>query len=301
MIFLSRTNKKYQTTFHSVQQQQQVDHRSVENPEESISGEESSGLVQAEEEALICDSVEPLCRRGSLESLICKEKLHSEDKSLELLSPTFPHTESNSHSFSGEFNLASLSSDSGIQFGRGTEETSGADYVSSVKTSDSDKSPSKKTIDDDLNELDEEEDDVVGGEEHLQIIEETEGQKRLLLSPSSAAAAAVAQNRRRSGSSSCSSSSDLSDREVERMYAATTVSGSQPDDDQSSGLRRSNSVRARANMFQQMESRMKENENPAALPRGRRGKCDNHFFRIECFHLVFERYSNHQHKVPTCL
>ncbi|XP_021696384.1 uncharacterized protein LOC5577073 isoform X5 [Aedes aegypti] len=268
--FRFKTQPVTSSEISGVQQQQQVDHRSVENPEESISGEESSSLVQAEEEAVICDSVEPLCRRGSLESLICKEKLHSEDKSLELLSPTFPHTESNSHSFSGEFNLASLSSDSGIQFGRGTEETSGADYVSSVKTSDSDKSPSKKTIDDDLNELDEEEDDVVGGEEHLQIIEETEGQKRLLLSPSSAAAAAVAQNRRRSGSSSCSSSSDLSDREVERMYAATTVSGSQPDDDQSSGLRRSNSVRARANMFQQMESRMKENENPAALPRGRR-------------------------------
>ncbi|XP_062710041.1 uncharacterized protein LOC109414826 isoform X8 [Aedes albopictus] len=254
-------------------QQQQVDHRSVDNPEESISSEEPTSLVQTEEEAVVCGTVESLCRRGSLESLICKEKLHSDDKSLELLSPTFAHTESNS--FSGEFNLASLSSDSGIQFGRGTEETSGADYVSSVKTSDSDKSPSKKTIDDDLNELDEEEDDVGDGEgeEHLQIIEETEGQKRLLLSPSSAAAAAVAQNRRRSaGSSSCSSSSDLSDREVERMYAATVSGGgNQPDDDQSSsGLRRSNSVRARATMFQQMESRMKENENPAALPRGRR-------------------------------
>lgn len=271
------------------QQQQQVDHRSVDNPEESISSvEEHSEPIVGGDPALV-ESTGP---RGSLESLISKEKLPSEDKSLDLLSPTFAHTESNSHSFSGEFNLASLSSDSGIQFGRCTEETSGADYVSSVKTSDSDKSPSKKTIDDDLNELDEEDDDDGGeGEEHLQIIEETEGQKRLLLSPSTAVPLTPVDRRRRSGSSSCSSasSSDLSDREVERMYAASVNSsgGSQPDEDQSSGLRRSNSVRARASMFQQMESRMKENENPA-LPRGRRGEyLSTYFHKNPPFFIIF--------------
>lgn len=263
--------------------QQQVD-RSVEDQEECSTSSLESGCNQEESAETTCSiSESAACPRGSLESLISKEKQPSEDKSLELLSPTLANTESNSHSISGDFNLASLSSDSGIQFGRGTEETSGTDYVSSVKTSDSEKSPSKKTIDDDLNELEEEDD-----EEHLQIIEETEGQQRLLLSPSTAAAAAerlsTGGRRRatRNSSSSCSSSSssDLSDRESERMYTATasTSQHQQPDDlyggsgspdDESSGLRRSNSVRARANMFQQMESRMKENENPS-LPRGRR-------------------------------
>ncbi|XP_058839561.1 uncharacterized protein LOC131695051, partial [Topomyia yanbarensis] len=263
--------------------QQQID-RSLEYPDDSNSSIESScNREQTEPSSSVS---EPLCPRGSLESLISKEKQPVEDKSGELLSPTLATAESNSHSISGEFNLASLSSDSGIQFGRGTEETSGADNVSSVKTSDSEKSPSKKTIDDDLNELEEEEE-----EEHLQIIEETEGQQRILLSPSipTERSAEIPGNRRRvvprNSSSSCSSTSssgELSDRESEKMYKAPSGRSqhqqqhqredlytpvSDPDDD-STGRPRSNSVRARANMFQQMESRMKENECPSL--RGRR-------------------------------
>ncbi|XP_052565396.1 serine/arginine repetitive matrix protein 2 isoform X7 [Culex pipiens pallens] len=226
--------------------QQQVEdqqQRSVENPEES------------------CSSLESNCHP----ELIAEPPTRPTEEPP--LSPTLATTESNSHS--GEFNLASLSSDSGIQFGRGTEETSGADYglSSSVKTSDSEKSPSRKTIDDDvdLNDLNQE-DDVEDPEDHLQIIEETGGQRRVLLSPSST----TCSRNRRHGSSSSTSSSDLSDRE---MYTATVGVQQQQDDldDSSGGLRRSNSVRARANMFQQLESRMKENENPAAnAPRGRR-------------------------------
>ncbi|XP_038120349.1 serine-rich adhesin for platelets isoform X4 [Culex quinquefasciatus] len=226
--------------------QQQVEdqqQRSVENPEESYSSLESNCHPEPIAEPPTRPTEEPP------------------------LSPTLATTESNSHS--GEFNLASLSSDSGIQFGRGTEETSGADYglSSSVKTSDSEKSPSRKTIDDDvdLNDLNQE-DDVEDPEDHLQIIEETGGQRRVLLSPSST----TCSRNRRHGSSSSTSSSDLSDRE---MYTATVGVQQQQDDldDSSGGLRRSNSVRARANMFQQLESRMKENENPAAnAPRGRR-------------------------------
>lgn len=202
---------------------------------------------------------------------------------MELLSPTLATAESNSHSISGEFNLASISSDSGVQFGRGTEETSGADYVSSVKTSDSEKSPSKKTIDDDLNELEEEED-----EEHLHIIEESEDLKRVLLSPSTdpELSSSFGRRRARDSSSSCSgsSSSELSDRDSDNMYSATASASHHHSedhihsgagsgaDDESPGLHRSNSVRARANMFQQMESRLKENEGPV-LSRGRRGEC----------------------------
>ncbi|XP_055620082.1 uncharacterized protein LOC129764714 isoform X6 [Toxorhynchites rutilus septentrionalis] len=259
--------------------QQQLD-RSIENPEESASSLESSCNQDQSEEACSLSESGP-CPRGSLESLISKEKQASEDKGLELLSPTLATAESNSHSISGDFNLASLSSDSGVQFGRGTEDASGADYVSSVKTSDSDKSPSKKTIDDDLNELEEEDD-----EEHLQIIEESEGLKRVLLSPSTDPDLSASFGRRRttrdsSSSYSGSSSSELSDRESDNMYSATASvshhhsedhlhsgAGSGADDD-SSGLHRSNSVRARANMFQQMESRMKENESPV-LSRARR-------------------------------
>ncbi|XP_058466604.1 uncharacterized protein LOC131439510 isoform X4 [Malaya genurostris] len=271
------------TSTEMVSVQQQID-RSLDCPGDSNSSIESSGTREQTEPSSSVS--EPLCPRGSLESLINKEKQALEDKSVELLSPTLATAESNSHSISGEFNLASLSSDSGIQFGRGTEEISGADNVSSVKTSDSEKSPSKKTIDDDLNELEEEQE-----EEHLQIIEETEGQKRILLSPSiSCERSEIAASRRRvvsrNSSSSCSSTSssgELSDRESERMYSApgglnhhhhhqqqqedlyTPISD--PDDD-SSIRPRSNSVRARANMFQQMESRMKENECPTL--RGRR-------------------------------
>uniref|UniRef100_A0A182WJT6 HP domain-containing protein n=1 Tax=Anopheles minimus TaxID=112268 RepID=A0A182WJT6_9DIPT len=167
--------------------------------------------------------------------------------SFELLSPTLGTAESNSHSIiSGEFNLASLSSDSGVQFGvgrGGTEELSGTtDYVlsSSVKTSDSEKSPSKKTIDDD--------------EDDLNVDE-------------------------------AGSSSDLSDRD-----SASTAAGPEADDHRmfggcvgfgrssgggSSGgedgtdkglLRRSSSVRAKASMFAQLESKLKENENPLSRP-----------------------------------
>lgn len=233
------------TTFSVQQQVEDQQQRSVENPEESCSSLESNCHPEPIAEPPTRPTEEPP------------------------LSPTLATTESNSHS--GEFNLASLSSDSGIQFGRGTEETSGADYglSSSVKTSDSEKSPSRKTIDDDvdLNDLNQE-DDVEDPEDHLQIIEETGGQRRVLLSPSST----TCSRNRRHGSSSSTSSSDLSDRE---MYTATVGVQQQQDDldDSSGGLRRSNSVRARANMFQQLESRMKENENPAAnAPRGRRGE-----------------------------
>ncbi|XP_055532457.1 serine-rich adhesin for platelets isoform X4 [Wyeomyia smithii] len=263
--------------------QQQVDRLLGENLDESGSSLESSyNHVLTDASCLTPESVRP---RGSLENLICKDKQPSEDKSVDLLSPTLATAESNSRSISGEFNLASLSSDSGVQFGRGTaEEISGADNVSSLKTSDSEKSPSKKTIDDDLNELEEEDDDDEDeeNEEHLQIIEETEGQQRILLSPSIHTERTTDSRRRvpTRKSSSCSSSSgssDLSDREEQRMYTAGASQHHQnqredlytpisDQDDDLFGRPRSNSVRARANMFQQMGSRMKENECPSLQP-----------------------------------
>ncbi|XP_053687080.1 serine-rich adhesin for platelets [Sabethes cyaneus] len=277
------------TSTEIVSVQQQVDRLFGENQDQ-----ESNSSLEAHTEEAGCLSPETVRPRGSLETLISKDKQFSEDKSsVDLLSPTLGTAESNSHSISGEFNLASLSSDSGVQFGRGTaEETSGADNVSSLKTSDSEKSPSKKTIDDDLNELEEEDDDDdeeeedEENEEHLQIIEETEGQQRILLSPSIHTERTTDSRRRvptrkTSSSSSTSGSSDLSDREEQRMYTAGTSQHHHQNqredlytpvsdqDDESFGRPRSNSVRARANMFQQMGSRMKENECPS-LQRGRR-------------------------------
>ncbi|XP_049296395.1 uncharacterized protein LOC125770619 isoform X2 [Anopheles funestus] len=261
--------------------------------------------------------------------------------SFELLSPTLGTAESNSHSIiSGEFNLASLSSDSGVQFGGGrggTEELSGTtDYVlsSSVKTSDSEKSPSKKTIDDDEDDLNADEELLV--EEQLLVVpvgDESDeehhpgrGQRRLLsptsscssahagrvLRPSSSNSSASSEtsdskkgdilrtgggktcggtgHRSPGGSTSSSSpdsgsSSDLSDRD-----SALTAAGPATDDPAmfggcvgfgrnsgggSSGgedgtdkglLRRSSSVRAKASMFAQLESKLKENENPLSRP-----------------------------------
>uniref|UniRef100_A0A4Y0BRA7 HP domain-containing protein n=1 Tax=Anopheles funestus TaxID=62324 RepID=A0A4Y0BRA7_ANOFN len=261
--------------------------------------------------------------------------------SFELLSPTLGTAESNSHSIiSGEFNLASLSSDSGVQFGGGrggTEELSGTtDYVlsSSVKTSDSEKSPSKKTIDDDEDDLNADEELLV--EEQLLVVpvgDESDeehhpgrGQRRLLsptsscssahagrvLRPSSSNSSASSEtsdskkgdilrtrggktsggtgHRSPGGSTSSSSpdsgsSSDLSDRD-----SALTAAGPATDDPGmfggcvgfgrnsgggSSGgedgtdkglLRRSSSVRAKASMFAQLESKLKENENPLSRP-----------------------------------
>uniref|UniRef100_A0A182K6I7 Uncharacterized protein n=1 Tax=Anopheles christyi TaxID=43041 RepID=A0A182K6I7_9DIPT len=285
--------------------------------------------------------------------------------SFELLSPTLGTAESNSHSIiSGEFNLASLSSDSGVQFGGGggggagvggrTEELSGTtDYVlsSSVKTSDSEKSPSRKTIDDD--EVDE-----LNVEEALLVVssvgDESDEEPALpgprngrgvvaLLSPTSSCSSAhgvrllrPCSSNSSSASSECSkqddilrpigggkvcggsggitgrrssgggstpsssphsgSSSDLSDRELAltaaepeidedgRMFGGCVGFGRSSGGAASSGgedgtdkglLRRSSSVRAKASMFAQLESKLKENENPLNRPnvaRPRRGK-----------------------------
>ncbi|XP_040176201.1 uncharacterized protein LOC120908831 isoform X9 [Anopheles arabiensis] len=270
--------------------------------------------------------------------------------SFELLSPTLGTAESNSHSIiSGEFNLASLSSDSGVQFGGGrggTEELSGTtDYVlsSSVKTSDSEKSPSKKTIDDD--DDDGEEELLNADEEQLLVVrvgdEESDEEEHpvpgrrkgglaaaLLLSPtsscssshdggvggvgprllrpcssnSSASSESSKQGGGGAGSKVCGvagasspgsstpsssphsgSSSDLSDRESastaagadgDRMFGGCvgfgrssggggggTSSGGEDGTDKGL-LRRSSSVRAKASMFAQLESKLKENENP---------------------------------------
>uniref|UniRef100_A0A182MC17 HP domain-containing protein n=1 Tax=Anopheles culicifacies TaxID=139723 RepID=A0A182MC17_9DIPT len=261
--------------------------------------------------------------------------------SFELLSPTLGTAESNSHSIiSGEFNLASLSSDSGVQFGGGrggTEELSGTtDYVlsSSVKTSDSEKSPSKKTIDDDEDDLNV--DGALLTEEQLLVVrvaddsdeEQHPVRGKALLSPTSACLSTHAGRALRPSSSNSSassesssskkgdilrsgggktcggaghrspggstsssspdsgSSSDLSDRE-----SASTAAGPEADDHSmfggcvgfgrsssgggSSGgedgtdkglLRRSSSVRAKASMFAQLESKLKENENPLSRP-----------------------------------
>nr|XP_040229634.2 uncharacterized protein LOC120953590 isoform X6 [Anopheles coluzzii] len=271
--------------------------------------------------------------------------------SFELLSPTLGTAESNSHSIiSGEFNLASLSSDSGVQFGGGrggTEELSGTtDYVlsSSVKTSDSEKSPSKKTIDDD--DDDGEEELLNADEEQLLVVrvgdEESDEEEHpvpgrrkgglaaaLLLSPtsscssshdgggvggvgprllrpcssnSSASSESSKQGGGGAGGKVCGvagasspgsstpsssphsgSSSDLSDRESastaagadgDRMFGGCvgfgrssggggggTSSGGEDGTDKGL-LRRSSSVRAKASMFAQLESKLKENENP---------------------------------------
>ncbi|XP_041771665.1 uncharacterized protein LOC121593412 isoform X4 [Anopheles merus] len=268
--------------------------------------------------------------------------------SFELLSPTLGTAESNSHSIiSGEFNLASLSSDSGVQFGGGrggTEELSGTtDYVlsSSVKTSDSEKSPSKKTIDDD--DDDGEEELLNADEEQLLVVrvgeEESDEEEHpvpgrrkgglaaaLLLSPTSSCSSShdggvgvgarllrpCSSNSSASSESSkqggvggkvcgvagasspgsstpsssphSGSSSDLSDREsastaagadADRMFggcvgfgrssggggAGGTSSGGEDGTDKGL-LRRSSSVRAKASMFAQLESKLKENENP---------------------------------------
>ncbi|XP_035907711.1 uncharacterized protein LOC118510245 isoform X4 [Anopheles stephensi] len=302
------------------------------------------------------------CLRSSLELLI--QRSHSVDRSadqkpfpvavvedpkpssssFELLSPTLGTAESNSHSIiSGEFNLASLSSDSGVQFGGGrggTEELSGTtDYVlsSSVKTSDSEKSPSKKTIDDDEDDLNE----ALLAEEQLLVVrvedesdEEQHPERRqgrgVLLSPtstcssthagrvlrpsssnSSASSASnssssskkgdilrtagvgkscggAAGHRSPGGSTSSSSpdsgsSSDLSDRDRPETDDHTMFGGcvgfgrnsgggsggasSGGEDGTDKGLlRRSSSVRAKASMFAQLESKLKENENPLSRP-----------------------------------
>ncbi|KFB36005.1 AGAP007186-PA-like protein [Anopheles sinensis] len=295
------------------------------------------------------------CLRSSLELLI--QRSHSADpkpltsqasggddptkptsSSFELLSPTLGTAESASHSIiSGEFNLASLSSDSGVQFlVRGGTEDYG--LSSSVKTSDSEKSPSKKTIDDNDEELnvlllgEEEEDDDDRGQasrhvdaDQLLVVrvaeksaadgkngggdqsedESTTGRPRngaasrrkgrlLPLSPTSSSP---------SSSPDSGSSSDLSDRESAAgsgfgARSATSGAGADDDDDDdasstmfggcvgfgrnsgggggaSSGgedgtdkglLRRSSSVRAKASMFAQLESKLKENENPLSRP-----------------------------------
>uniref|UniRef100_A0AAG5DEE1 Uncharacterized protein n=1 Tax=Anopheles atroparvus TaxID=41427 RepID=A0AAG5DEE1_ANOAO len=97
--------------------------------------------------------------------------------SFELLSPTLGTAESASHSIiSGEFNLVSLSSDSGVQFlVRGGTEDYG--LSSSVKTSDSEKSPSKKTIDDNDEELNV----LLLGEEDEQVRRRHEDPDQLLV------------------------------------------------------------------------------------------------------------------------
>ncbi|XP_058065663.1 uncharacterized protein LOC131215292 [Anopheles bellator] len=275
--------------------------------------------------------------------------------SFELHSPTLVTTESNSHSIiSGEFNLASLSSDSGVQLGgiRGaTEELSGTtDYVSSVKTSDSEKSPSKKTIDEDLNDVlgnDDPDDDQLlmvqvaqqnppDSDDDLRPVRASGRSVRrqsaggaVLLSPTSSCSSHNHFQRRPSSSSSSSSSSeggtgtggvgdiagpasgclrahrgsprgstssasnsdsssDLSDREsaaVSRTREGESAmfggcvgfgrsggscgggGGGSGDDSTDKGfLRRSNSVRAKASMFAQLESKLKENENPLGRP-----------------------------------
>uniref|UniRef100_A0A182FGL3 HP domain-containing protein n=1 Tax=Anopheles albimanus TaxID=7167 RepID=A0A182FGL3_ANOAL len=316
------------------------------------------------------------CLRSSLELLI--QRSHSADRaapadreepkpsssSFELLSPTTLGTaESNSHSIiSGEFNLASLSSDSGVQLGRpssrgGTDELSTTDFVSPVKTSDSEKSPSKKTLDGDVDDDLLVVVDVLGEvEEDAQLLEiqeqqqqqqqhsENHGRRRsaggtLLLSPTSSlcsslgrcqprpsssnsssasstggdgrivagaepatlgVASGVVVRRKLPGSSASSdnsgSSSDLSDRESGprsigcdddgTMFGGCVGfgrngsscggggSGSGDDGTDKGFLRRSNSVRERASMFAQLESKLKEKENPMLgrpnVPRPRR-------------------------------
>ncbi|XP_049540613.1 uncharacterized protein LOC125954400 isoform X3 [Anopheles darlingi] len=315
------------------------------------------------------------CLRNSLELLI--QRSHSADRaapdreepkpsssSFELLSPTTLGTaESNSHSIiSGEFNLASLSSDSGVQLGGpssrgGTDELSTTDFVSPVKTSDSEKSPSKKTLDGDvdddllvvvdvLGEVEEDAQLLVVQEQQQQQPQYSENGRRrsaggaLLLSPTSSSslcsslgrcplrpsssnssassatggehpAHGVASGARRKlpGSSASSdnsggSSSDLSDRESGprsigcddngtgdgTMFGGCVGfgrngsscggggggggSGSGDDGTDKGFLRRSNSVRERASMFAQLESKLKENENPLIgrpnVPRPRR-------------------------------
>ncbi|ETN60794.1 hypothetical protein AND_007572 [Anopheles darlingi] len=315
------------------------------------------------------------CLRNSLELLI--QRSHSADRaapdreepkpsssSFELLSPTTLGTaESNSHSIiSGEFNLASLSSDSGVQLGGpssrgGTDELSTTDFVSPVKTSDSEKSPSKKTLDGDvdddllvvvdvLGEVEEDAQLLVVQEQQQQQPQYSENGRRrsaggaLLLSPTSSSslcsslgrcqlrpsssnssassatggeqpAHGVASGVRRKlpGSSASSdnsggSSSDLSDRESGprsigcddngsgdgTMFGGCVGfgrngsscggggggggSGSGDDGTDKGFLRRSNSVRERASMFAQLESKLKENENPLIgrpnVPRPRR-------------------------------
>ncbi|XP_050095291.1 uncharacterized protein LOC126577592 isoform X3 [Anopheles aquasalis] len=318
------------------------------------------------------------CLRSSLELLI--QRSHSADRaasdreaepkpsssSFELLSPTTLGTaESNSHSIiSGEFNLASLSSDSGVQLGRpssrgGTDELSTTDFVSPVKTSESEKSPSKKTLDGDVDDDLLVVVDVLGEvEEDVQLLEVQEQQQQqqqqpqhsengrrrsaggtFLLSPTSSSslcsslgrcqlrpsssnssasssgdgrivagseppalgvASGVVRRNKLPGSSASSdnnsgSSSDLSDRESGprsigcdddgTMFGGCVGfgrnggscgggSGSGDDGTDKGFLRRSNSVRERASMFAQLESKLKENENPMLgrpnVPRPRR-------------------------------
>uniref|UniRef100_A0A182IT86 HP domain-containing protein n=1 Tax=Anopheles atroparvus TaxID=41427 RepID=A0A182IT86_ANOAO len=301
--------------------------------------------------------------------------------SFELLSPTLGTAESASHSIiSGEFNLVSLSSDSGVQFlVRGGTEDYG--LSSSVKTSDSEKSPSKKTIDDNDEELnvlllgeedeqvrrrhedpdqllvvrlDEQEDERDHSEEESGTGRPRNGvnrrKGRLPLSPTSSCGASLlgsnqlrpsssASSNSSSSSSSChddnfaaggksigvsggggggsvggcrrgsvagrrsstpssspdtGGSSDLSDRESAADFGATagdeaadpTMFGGCVGFGRNSGssggggggssggedgtdkglLRRSNSVRAKASMFAQLESKLKENENPLSRP-----------------------------------
>ena len=125
---------------------------------------------------------------SSLESLKnnSDEKINDE---YPLESLSLANTESNSHSISGEFNLASLSSDSGIQ--------KGVDDMSSVKTSDNEKSPKKSN--DDLANV----------------------------------------------------NSNYNDNDKKNDDCDS-------DDSDNIGLKRSNSVKARANLFQQLENRYKE-------------------------------------------
>uniref|UniRef100_A0A182NJX8 HP domain-containing protein n=1 Tax=Anopheles dirus TaxID=7168 RepID=A0A182NJX8_9DIPT len=286
----------------------------------------SGGAVDQSEEA-VSESVNPVperriapehsCLRSSLELLI-GQRGHSNERgenrpfpavsyggalvddrkpsssSFELLSPTLGTAESNSHSIiSGEFNLASLSSDSGVQFGGcrgGTEELSGTtDYVlsSSVKTSDSEKSPSKKTIDDDEEDLNEA---LLAEEQQLLVVRAEEDD-----SDDEQQRPGGGHDRSGIPTHLLGSSSDLSDRETASTAAAGPGTGDHQFDEHdtdagmfggcvgfgrnsgggSSGgedgtdkglMRRSSSVRAKASMFAQLESKLKENENPLSRP-----------------------------------
>lgn len=143
-------------------------------------------------------------------------------------------------SHSSEFNtlVASVSSDSGIQFGKLSEmSNSGGDV--SKSTSDSEKSPKQENpIEDEakLETFKDVDDDVT---EKIEIIEKIESDN----------------------SNTTLTKEDKCDEPEKENTETATVSSS---------LKRTNSVKARANLFQELEKKQKEIEKPV-LQKPKRG------------------------------